>query len=840
MKPACRIATSILLLFGCAAYAWAGSLDSRLAALAGGGHGFVRAAADGAVSGPRPANPMLPRVRADGRVQVYVHGAGGGAPLPASATLRSVGATGLLEAPALGVVQAWVPVGRLQALAALPGVGRVTVPAYGVAQHPHPLGPVSPAQPRKAAPAVPTGLAIDAAAVQAMQADRLQLVGATGASVKVGVISDGADSVADSQAAGYLPASVWIDPGLPGSGDEGTAMMEEVHAMAPGASLGFCGPQTTVDFLTCYDDFATWGAKVIVDDLGYFTVDYFTTGSTNDQSFAYGAASFAAAHPDIAITSSAGNDAQDYFEAAYVPGPGATIGGTAYPSLMDFGAALGGTSTELLPVQIYGGASIQPILEWNAPVNSTSDVLIPYLVDANGNVLASGSVFQAADGRLGAGFSYTAPGNETDYLAIGCMGCADPISIKLDGWGDGAADFGSFRTQGSVQGGQKVAQGILATAAVGVVGESPLSVNREDYSGTGPFLYGDVGATGYLAKPDLTGVDAVLVSGAGGFGVPVQSGGAIFCGTSATSPNIGALIAAMMQAVPGKSSSYYYDALAATAEQSVFASSATSGPCTPSNSGYDLDFDGAGLAQGFAALQSVFTFPETSITAPVSVPSGQTGTATVPTGVAVTYSASVQAGSNSAAAANCEWLNAADGSPIVTGGTVTITANTAGTYGLVANCPDDQGILSPTPPALTLTAEDIAAPTVTVDNFSKTDISVTLTGYAPLTVTASSDNTAVVPDSGISIPAGCGTTTLSCDIGITAASNADGVALVTVKAVDQWGRSDSQGASIRYTGGGSGSGGGGGLGGLALGVLALLVLVAGGLQGFAARKRSRR
>lgn len=119
---------------------------------------------------------------------------------------------------------------------------------------------------------------------------------------------------------------------MSGTGLEGTAMLEEVHAMAPGATLGFCGPLTTVDFLTCYQDFSKWGANVIVDDLGFFFVDGFSIGDTADGSFASGVDAFIRAHPAIAITSSAGNDDQDYFQATYTPGPatpGARRPGTA-------------------------------------------------------------------------------------------------------------------------------------------------------------------------------------------------------------------------------------------------------------------------------------------------------------------------------------------------------------------------------------------------------------------------------------------------------------------------------------------------------------------------------
>ena len=54
----------------------------------------------------------------------------------------------------------------------------------------------------------------------------------TGVGMKVCALSDGVDSLAASQAAGELPA-VDVLPGQAGEGDEGTAMLEIIHDIAP-------------------------------------------------------------------------------------------------------------------------------------------------------------------------------------------------------------------------------------------------------------------------------------------------------------------------------------------------------------------------------------------------------------------------------------------------------------------------------------------------------------------------------------------------------------------------------------------------------------------------------
>ena len=58
--------------------------------------------------------------------------------------------------------------------------------------------------------------------------------GVDGTGIGIGVISNGVRSLADRQASGDLPARVTVLPGQEGRGDEGTALLEIVHDLAPG------------------------------------------------------------------------------------------------------------------------------------------------------------------------------------------------------------------------------------------------------------------------------------------------------------------------------------------------------------------------------------------------------------------------------------------------------------------------------------------------------------------------------------------------------------------------------------------------------------------------------
>src|SRR5688572_5341616 len=93
--------------------------------------------------------------------------------------------------------------------------------------------------------------------------------GVTGAGVGIGVLSNGVDGLAARQASGDIPAVTML-PGQAGTGSEGTAMLEVVHDLAPGATLFFAtasGGQA--QFAANIQALCTAGAKIIVDDVSY-------------------------------------------------------------------------------------------------------------------------------------------------------------------------------------------------------------------------------------------------------------------------------------------------------------------------------------------------------------------------------------------------------------------------------------------------------------------------------------------------------------------------------------------------------------------------------------------
>ena len=100
-----------------------------------------------------------------------------------------------------------------------------------------------------------------------------------GSGIGIGVISDGVDSLAERQASGDLPATVTVLPDQAGEGDEGTAMLEIVHDLAPGAKLYYAtalGGQA--QFAANIEALCDAGADVIVDDIAYFAEPPFQDG----------------------------------------------------------------------------------------------------------------------------------------------------------------------------------------------------------------------------------------------------------------------------------------------------------------------------------------------------------------------------------------------------------------------------------------------------------------------------------------------------------------------------------------------------------------------------------
>ena len=148
--------------------------------------------------------------------------------------------------PSAGLISAMVPFDKLDAVAALPWVATLR-PSLR--------------------PAVDVG-PITTEGDVLHRADVARKQGFTGRGVKVGAISGDVDHLADSVARGELPADVRVLTRADYDDDEGTAMMEIVHDMAPSAKLLYASTRdTTAEYVQAFHTLAAAGVDMITEDI---------------------------------------------------------------------------------------------------------------------------------------------------------------------------------------------------------------------------------------------------------------------------------------------------------------------------------------------------------------------------------------------------------------------------------------------------------------------------------------------------------------------------------------------------------------------------------------------
>ena len=203
----------------------------------------------------------------------------------------------------------------------------------------------------------------------------------TGTGVKVCVLSDGVDSIAASIASGDLPP-VDVLAGQAGSGDEGTAMLEIIHDLAPNAALGFATAFTSeasfADNIRALRSQAD--CDILVDDVLYYAESPFQDGpisqAVNTVTDA-GALYFSSAgNEGNVIDATSGNYEGDFVSSGHSVGK---FAGTAH----DFDPGRGVQVFEPLSNE---SESVMVPLFWANPLGGATDDYDLYLFDSVGNV----------------------------------------------------------------------------------------------------------------------------------------------------------------------------------------------------------------------------------------------------------------------------------------------------------------------------------------------------------------------------------------------------------------------------------------------------------------------
>ena len=214
----------------------------------------------------------------------------------------------------------------------------------------------------------------------------------TGAGIKLCALSDGVDSLDASVAAGELP-DVDVLPGQAGSGDEGTAMLEILHDLAPGADLGFATAFTSdasfADNIRALRNDAD--CDVIVDDVLYFNESPFQDGPIAQSVAAViadGALYFSSAGNEGNVIDGTSGNYEDDFEDS-----GRSVGKVAGKA-HDFDPGAG--------VQVYQpvtpeSAGSVTTLFWSDPLGASGNDYDLYVFDGAGDLLAVSQTYQDGD-----------------------------------------------------------------------------------------------------------------------------------------------------------------------------------------------------------------------------------------------------------------------------------------------------------------------------------------------------------------------------------------------------------------------------------------------------------
>ncbi len=452
------------------------------------------------------------------------------------------------------VVDAFVPVPQLLALAELPDVlnmNPIVKPEIRGTYNPGVGGPVE-------------------------KANQLSTqYGLTGAGVQVGILSDSANefdgtTLATAVADGLLPNNVQIlQDGTPGDSDEGAAMLEEVHAVAPGASLSFAsadGGQTAfADDITLL---ANNGAKVIADDVGYADEPYFEPSVMDD------AIQTAVTSGDMYF-SAAGNSGFGGFR---LSSNWALNADGNYYFNWDAGSANPAMSMNF-NATVAGGTLLG--LEWDNPWNGATGTVIDNVQLAifdytSGTFLNTTNPFDGSTGGQQNNFITNEPFQSvvlpddgeyaiTAYIpnnGTGLLHPNSPLPTTLEFVLGNSADISAFQYPGAEVSSYGHSTGQF-TIGVGAVDSQKPTVS-ESFSSAGPGVYLFNSAGTRLAQP-LT-VQNPFVSAADDVFADVQFPDFDpFFGTSAAAPNAAAAAALMRQGIPTLTQAEFKTAVQATA-----------------------------------------------------------------------------------------------------------------------------------------------------------------------------------------------------------------------------------------------------------------------------------
>ena len=372
--------------------------------------------------------------------------------------------------------------------------------------------------------------------------------GVDGTGIGIGVISDGVRTLADRQASGDVSARVTVLPGQAGARDEGTALLEILHDLAPGAELYFAtGLGGQARMAVNIEALCEAGANVIFDDIGYlheaaFQDDIVAQGV--NAAVADGCVFFSAGGNDGNLT----NGTSGVWEGDYAAGSALEVDGRRVGTKHDFG---GGVEAN----ELRGRSVRTIILQWADPLGASTNDYDLFLVNENGDVIASSTDTQ--DGTQDPIESISSP--IFDYsglrvVVVKASGADRYLRVQAHSGPLAIATAGTLYGHSAQENAISVAMVDVATAGgSGGVFDGTESVRSGNSDGPRRIFFqpdgtaitaGNFSATGgkLLQKPDLTAATCVATA---------TPGFSRFCGTSAAAPHAAAIGALMLEAAGG-------------------------------------------------------------------------------------------------------------------------------------------------------------------------------------------------------------------------------------------------------------------------------------------------
>lgn len=401
------------------------------------------------------------------------------------------------------------------------------------------------------------------------------LTGSDGTGVKIGVLSDGVASLAARQASGDLPANVTVVGTFPAGTEEGTAMLEIVHDIAPGAQL-FFATATGSGSAAFADNIRTLrnvhGCDIIVDDWTYYAETPFQEGqAANVISNTNGGVVIQAVNDVTAsgaiFFSSAGNS-------------GNKNDGTAGAWEGDFvnGGAAGSPLPANLEVHDFGGGSLfntvtgassagaGTFFKWSDPLGASSNDYDIYVLNSTGTTIVSAGT-NIQNGTQDPMEFVAPPAAGTRLVVVRKVGAQGRflhintnrgrLGISTNGVVHGHNSGRNTQTTAATPAGP-VSPAIFTSSNV-VETFSSDGPRRIFYNAdSSPITPGNVSSTGgeLLAKPDMTAADGVTTT---------TPGFLTFFGTSAAAPHAAAIAGLIKSENPSLNASQITTAMKSSA-----------------------------------------------------------------------------------------------------------------------------------------------------------------------------------------------------------------------------------------------------------------------------------